>query len=105
MFDSKSGRAKGGPKPEGPKMQYSHKFLWNKSAGVYTTALGRLTGVWAYYVQTAVVHLAKTAVGEIYICNKNPPSASNGGGTVTAAGTVAAAADMTDTAAAAGVTS
>ena len=59
---------------------------------------------WVYYVQTAVTPRENRGWRNIYFA-KNPPSASNGGGTVTAGGTVAAAADMTDTAAAAGVTS
>ena len=58
---------------------------------------------WVYNVQTAVTPRENRCWRNIYFA-KNPPSASNGGGTVTAAGTVAAVADMTDTAAAAGVT-
>ena len=76
-----------------------------KCRGVQT-ALGYT--YWVYYVQTAVTPRENRGWRNIYFA-KNPPSASNGGGTVTsavtAAGTVAATADMTDTAAAAGVTS
>ena len=50
-------------------MQYSHKFLWNKSAGVYT-ALGIGTGCTMFKLQ---LHLAKTAVGEIYILQRTRP--------------------------------
>ena len=77
-----------------------------KCRGVQT-ALGYT--YWVYYVQTAVTPRENRGWRNIYFA-KNPPSASNGGGgtvtsAVTAAGTVAATADMTDTAAAAGVTS
>ena len=77
-----------------------------KCRGVQT-ALGYT--YWVYYVQTAVTPRENRGWRNIYFA-KNPPSASNGGGGVTvtsagtAAGTVAATADMTDTAAAAGVT-
>ena len=73
--------------------------MGQKCRGVHCTGFRH----WVYYVQTAVTPRENRGWRNIYFA-KNPPSASNGGGTVNAAGTVAATADMTDTAAAAGVT-